>query len=105
MTRRFLESKLVFAIVACAFVVALGCNALQSTTPVIPVAWHMLLVPPTSGAMHGPTMPPDPWAGGGGPGGNVRGTLTAHGPTMPPDPWAGGGGPGGNVRGRAPFAA
>ena len=30
-------------------------------------------------AAHGPTMPPDPWAG----------YAALHGPTMPPDPWAG----------------
>ena len=30
-------------------------------------------------ALHGPTMPPDPWAG----------FSAQHGPTMPPDPWAG----------------
>ena len=44
---------------------------------------------------HGPTMPPDPWAGfaalrlpAAPPSG--LGTDTAdHGPTMPPDPWAG----------------
>ena len=32
------------------------------------------------GLMHGPTLPPDPWAGS---------SLMAHGPTLPPDPWAG----------------
>ena len=30
---------------------------------------------------HGPTLPPDPWAG-------FAATPT-HGPTLPPDPWAG----------------
>jgi hypothetical protein len=33
---------------------------------------------------HGPTMPPDPWAGLA----SVH-TPNSHGPTMPPDPWAG----------------
>jgi len=46
-----------------------------------PDPWAGLMVADSEG--HGPTMPPDPWAG------LTLADNEGHGPTMPPDPWAG----------------
>jgi len=46
-----------------------------------PDPWAGLMVADNEG--HGPTMPPDPWAG------LMLADNEGHGPTMPPDPWAG----------------
>jgi len=74
---RIIASKIAFAITVCAFVVALIWNTSQNTVPA--VAGHGILAPVV--IAHGPTLPPDPWAG--------TENLVAHGPTLPPDPWAG----------------
>ncbi len=114
MTRRLLESKLVFAVVAVAFAIALGCSAIQGTG--MPVTGHMLIVPQTITVAQ--ALPVSPQVATGRIGADIHGTLVthgrpvtraphasnapgrdipsavvAHGPTMPPDPWAGGCGP------------
>src|SRR5688572_7423191 len=81
MIYRIIESKLAFAITAIAFVSALVWNMNQGAGLSLP--GHGVFAPAV--VAHGPTLPPDPWAGG-----NTGNLLMAHGPTLPPDPWAGG---------------
>ena len=82
MMRRFLENKFVLAAMLLAFVLACGWNARQGGG--LLTQGHGLSVPQLLLLTHGPSIPPDPWAGG-----NAT-TLSAHGPSIPPDPWAGG---------------
>jgi hypothetical protein len=77
MIYRVIESKLAFAIASCAFAISLMWNAGQNFGQSL--AGHGIFAPVV--IAHGPTLPPDPWAG--------TESLLAHGPTLPPDPWAG----------------
>jgi len=77
MIYRMVESRMAFAITACAFALALMWNTGRTSAPSL--AGHGIFRPVE--IAHGPTLPPDPWAG--------TENLTAHGPTLPPDPWAG----------------
>jgi len=77
MIYRVIESKIAFTITVCGFVFALMWNASQDAG--VSLAGHGMLAPAV--IAHGPTLPPDPWAGSE--------SLVAHGPTLPPDPWAG----------------
>ena len=77
MIYRVIESKIAFTITAGLFVFALMWNANRYAGPSL--AGHGMFAPIV--IAHGPTLPPDPWAG--------TENLVAHGPTLPPDPWAG----------------
>ena len=86
--RRFLKSKLASAaVLSLLFTLAFAINLMSGAASPAPfnsvAAWHGPTMPPDPWAGervgHGPTMPPDPWAG----------LRVNHGPTMPPDPWAG----------------
>ena len=86
---RLFENKFAFAAIALVFALALGWNATQGTGLLFPghATW-------TSGLVilaHGPSLPPDPWVGGGAGAGTDSRSLIAHGPSLPPDPWVGGG--------------
>ncbi|MBZ5624046.1 MAG: hypothetical protein LAQ69_35905, partial [Acidobacteriia bacterium] len=81
MMRRLLGNKFAFATTLLAFASAYGWSFQQGSGLLI--TGHNLATTPLNIA-HGPSIPPDPWAGG-----NAT-TLIAHGPSIPPDPWAGG---------------
>ena len=76
--RRFLENEFAFTAVLLMFAVALTSNYIQGAPA--PACRHMLVTQDAVSVAHGPTIPPDPWAGN---------LALAHGPTIPPDPWAG----------------
>jgi len=94
---RLFDNKYAYAANALVFALALAWNATQGTGLLLPGhgTWTSGLVT----VAHGPSLPPDPWVGGGaGAGGSSR-SLVAHGPSLPPDPWVGGGaGAGGSSR-------
>jgi hypothetical protein len=74
--RKFFENKIAFATISSLFALAFALNFSQGATA--PSGLHARPAAMTA-AMHGPTMPPNPWDG-------VR---VGHGPTMPPNPWDG----------------
>jgi len=94
MIYRIFESKFAFVITACALTAMMwnyttpntGLSIAGNGTFVPVVIAHGPTLPPdpwagsTENLTHGPTLPPDPWAGT---------ENIAHGPTLPPDPWAG----------------
>jgi hypothetical protein len=90
---KFFANKYVFCATAFVFALALGWNAAQGTELFLPGhgSWMQLIT-----VAHGPSLPPDPWVGGGAGAGNGSRSLTAHGPSLPPDPWVGGGAGAGN---------
>ena len=60
MLRRILENKLVLAAIALTIAVSLGSHAV----PRVDVSAGPVLIVPQSGYVaHGPSLPPDPWAG------------------------------------------
>ena len=65
---KFFANKYVFGATALVFALALGWNATQGSELLIPVhgTWMQGLVT----IAHGPSLPPDPWVGGGAGGGN-----------------------------------
>jgi hypothetical protein len=92
MIYRIIDSKIARTIAAYAFALALLWNVTQSAVSKAREAFgadliaHGPTLPPdpwagTENIVHGPTLPPDPWAG--------TENVVAHGPTLPPDPWAG----------------
>ena len=78
MIYRIFESKIAFAITACGLIAGLMWTYTKPNTG-LSIAGHRIFAPEV--IAHGPTLPPDPWAGS-------TENLT-HGPTLPPDPWAG----------------
>ena len=74
MTRRLLENRVVFAIIAVTFLVAFAWNVFAGGSARVVLAPGVLVA-------SGPTLPPDPGLGG---------NLLASGPTLPPDPGLGG---------------
>src|SRR5262245_21802769 len=96
--QRLLENKFAFAAIAFAFALALVWNATQGNGNLFP-GHSVMMTTDFVTVAHGPSLPPDPWVGGGtGAGGGSR-TVVAHGPSLPPDPWVGGGtGAGGGSR-------
>ena len=62
------------------------------TTGYVLAAFVSALALSSVGSYHGPTLPPDPWAGFAvlqSPAIALESADPGHGPTLPPDPWAG----------------